>query len=236
MQYTVEDDGDIDFFEALKKISHPNAKANATTDINDTHTHADDNSCLITYQPLNAFHVQLKCGHKFNYEPLYQEVIRQKGRLGTHSFHQHIASHEMKCPYCRSMTNRLLPYIGTSPHPVIKRITGVNAPAHMCMPGVPCSANKCHANAFYEYNEKVYCFRHHQIAIKPKATKVTKTKATKATKTTNATNNNNAHPKTRCVAENQSGINKGKQCRLNAVPGSTMCNIHAKCSVVVVMV
>ena len=218
----------------MQESSHPNTNVNTTT--NDANQ-ADDNACLITYQPLNSFHVQLNCGHKFNYEPLYQEVIRQKGRLGTHSFHQPLASHEIKCPYCRSMTNKLLPYIGTSPHPVIKRLTGVNAPAHMCMSGVSCSANKCNANAFYEYNEKVYCFRHHQIAIKPKTTKTIKTtKTTKATKAANATQvtNSNAHPKTRCVAQNQSGINKGNQCRLNAVPGSTMCNIHAKCSVVVV--
>lgn len=239
MQYCVENDLDVDFFEALKKIqesSHPstnvNATANTNTNTNDNdNNHADDNACLITYQPLNAFHVQLKCGHKFNYEPLYQEVIRQKGRLGTHSFHQPLASHEIKCPYCRSMTNKLLPYIGTSPHPVIKRLTGVNAPAHMCMPGVPCSTNKCNANAFYEYNEKVYCFRHHQIAIKPKPSKAART--TKAAKA--EANETNHVLKTQCVAVNQSGKNKGNQCRLNATAGSTMCKIHEKCNVVVIL-
>ena len=214
MQYSVEDDLDVDFFEALKKMQEGPVQGQ----------HADDTACLITDTPLNAFHVQLECGHKFNYEPLYQEVLRQKGRMGMHNYYEKIGTGQIKCPYCRGITNQLLPYIGNSPHPVIRRLIGVNAPANMCMPGVPCGANKCHANAFYECNEKVYCFRHHQVAIKPKATK-----ATKATNTTKATN----PTKARCVAKNQSGINKGNQCRLNATAGSTMCNIHAKCNAVV---
>ena len=166
MQYSVEEDLDVDFFEALKKMQK-DAGQDAGQDASIT-------ACLITDAPLNAFHVQLECGHKFNYEPLYQEVLRQKGRMGMHSYYEKIGTGQIKCPYCRGITNQLLPYIGNSPHPVIRRLIGVNAPANMCMPGVPCGANKCHANAFYEFNLKMYCFRHHQIAIKPKAIKAIK--------------------------------------------------------------
>jgi hypothetical protein len=223
MQYSVEDDLDVEFFEALKQMQEPSHHHNQAQA-----QHADDTACLITDKPLNAFHVQLECGHKFNYEPLYQEVLRQKGRMGIHNYYEKIGTCQIKCPYCRSITNQLLPYIGNTPHPVIRRLVGVNAPANMCMPGVPCGANKCHANAFYECDNKLYCFRHHQLAIKPKTTKATK--ATKATKTNETT------AKTRCVAENQSGINKGSRCRLNATAGSTMCKIHAKCNAVVAIV
>ena len=220
MQYSVEEDLDVDFFEALKKMQK-DAEQDAGQDAEQD---ASITACLITDAPLNAFHVQLECGHKFNYEPLYQEVLRQKGRMGMHNYYEKIGTGQIKCPYCRGITNQLLPYIGKSPHPVIRRLIGVNAPANMCMPGVPCGANKCHANAFYECNLTVYCFRHHQIAIKPKATKATKSiKSIKATQTIKA----------RCVAENQSGINKGNQCRLNATAGSTMCKTHAKCNAVV---
>lgn len=211
--YSVEDDLDVDFFATLKKLqqsSEPIEQENGQD--NSNHHHA----CLITNEPLNAFHVKLACGHAFNYEPLYQEVLRQKGRMGMHNYFEKIGTYQIKCPYCRSMTNQLLPYIGNSPHPIIKRLVGVNAPATMCMPGTPCGAVKCNANAFYECAEKMYCYRHYQIAMKPKPNPAS-----------------NATAVTRCIAENQSGKNKGNRCKLNASHGSTLCKTHAKCDVVV---
>lgn len=226
--YSVEDDLDVDFFAALKNLQ-------SSHDHDTTHelmqeeqgTSSNDNPdvCLITDQPLNAFHVVLACGHKFNYEPLYQEVLRQKGRVGMHNYYEKIGTNQIKCPYCRCMTNELLPYIGTNPHPIIKRLVGVNAPATMCMPGTPCSANKCTVNAFYECNENLYCYRHYQIAIKPK---LSKSKSTAAATKSSATTTSQ-----RCIAENQTGKNKGKQCRLSAYEGTTLCKIHAKCTIVV---
>lgn len=199
----------VDFFAALKQLQ-------AETVASNTH-HANDSEtecCLITHQPLNAFHIRLTCGHKFNHEPLFQEVMRQKGRIGMHNFHEPIAAHQIKCPYCRSMTNQLLPYIGTSPHPVIKRVLGVNAPAHMCMPGTPCGANKCNSNAFYECNQTLYCHKHYQAALKPNPAKPGPAAAT------------------RCIAENQTGKNKGARCKRTASPGGTLCAMHAKCNII----
>ena len=219
--YSVEDDLDVDFFAALKNLQQQQSCGEPVQQGQDNYN--CDDVCLITNEPLNPFHVKLACGHDFNYEPLYQEVLRQKGRMGMHNYFEKIGTYQVKCPYCRSMTNQLLPYIGNSPHPAIKRLVGVNAPANMCMPGVPCGANKCKANAFHECNEKLYCYRHHQIAIKPKSPK-----STASATTANATD------ATRCTAENQTGKNKGKQCTLKASPGSTLCKTHAKCDVVVV--
>ena len=170
--------------------------------------------CLITDNPLDAFHIELACGHKFNHAPLYQEVLRQKGRFGMHNFYEKIGTHQVKCPYCRSITNQLLPYIGNNPHPVIKRFVGINAPAIMCMPGTPCEANKCHANAFYECNQMVYCYKHYQIAVKPKPVKAVKA----------------ANPANRCIAENKTGKNKGNQCKIAATPGTMLCKVHSKCN------
>jgi hypothetical protein len=204
---------EVDFFAALKQLQ--SEAANSHINPNDSEPETETHDCLITHQPLNAFHVRLTCGHAFNYEPLFQEVMRQKGRLGMHNYHEPIATHQIKCPYCRSMTNRLLPYIGTSPHPLIKRFAGVNAPAHMCMPGTPCQAKKCHANAFYECNQALYCHKHYQVALKPKPAKPSPAAAT------------------RCLAENQTGKNKGTQCKRPASPGGTLCKMHAKCNIVV---
>ena len=229
--YSVENDLDVDFFTALKKMqqsSHEPMQMQGGQEQEQLQGQQeqdscnDDHVCLITNEPLNAFHVELACGHAFNYDPLYQEVLRQKGRIGMHNYFEKIGMHQVKCPYCRSMTNQLLPYIGNSPHPTIKRVVGVNAPATMCMPGTPCSAGKCNANAFYECAEKMYCYRHHQIAMKPKPNP-----ASNATTTTTTT--------TRCIAENQSGKNKGNRCKLNASHGSTLCKTHAKCNLVVTL-
>lgn len=230
-KYEVEDDLDVDFFAALKNLQiQPKT---SDSDQNDD----DANKCLITYEPLNAFHVVLACGHKFNHEPLYQEVIRQKGRHGIHTYWEKIGHNQIKCPYCRSMTNQLLPYIGNTPHPIIKRLIGINAPASLCMPGVPCSAVKCNANAFYQHENKLYCYRHHQSAINKSnklSSQISAGAAAAATAATAATAETTPNTK-RCIAQNQTGKNKGKQCTLNASHGSMLCKIHSKCNMVVSM-
>jgi len=211
-KYEVEDGLDVDFFAALQQLSEAPAPE----------PEQHENTCLITNEPLNAFHVMLVCGHKFNYEPLYQEVIRQKGRLGMHNYYEKIGIHQIKCPYCRTLSNQLLPYIGS--HPVIKRINGVNAPASMCMPGVECSHNggSCAAVAFYEHDSKPYCLRHYKKA----AAKVNTKKA--------KTHQQQAHQPIQCAAEIQTGKNKGKQCSLSAVFAvPPLCKKHSKCNVVV---
>ena len=40
--------------------------------------------CLITKEPLEENNIRLKCGHSFNYMPLYNEINRQK-RLNNQS-------------------------------------------------------------------------------------------------------------------------------------------------------
>ena len=205
-KYEVEDGLDVDFFAALQQLSEEPEP--------EQHEHA----CLITNEPLNAFHIMLVCGHKFNYEPLYQEVIRQKGRLGMHNYYEKIGIHQIKCPYCRTLSNQLLPYIG--PHPTIKRLNGVNAPASMCMPGVECSHDEgsCAAVAFYEHDSKPYCLRHHKKAASKVNARAKKAKAQQQ----------------QCAAEIQTGKNKGKQCGLSAVFAvPPLCKKHSKCNVVV---
>lgn len=220
--YSVEDNSDVDFFAALKEMqqedSDPSQDENKDEN-KDKDKDKDDGKCLITGVPLNAFHVELTCGHKFNYGPLYQEVLRQKGRHGVYNYFEKIGTHQVKCPYCRSITNRLLPYLGNSPHPTIKRLVGVNAPAAMCMPGVPCGAPKCSANAFYEFGPNQYCHRHYQTA-----------QVSKPVKASAAYNAANASQ--RCTAETQTGKNKGNRCKLTATEGTTLCKIHAKCNIV----
>lgn len=209
-KYEIEDN--LDFFAALKSIQGPSNAFEPEPD------ESHENVCLITNDPLNAFNVTLDCGHKFNYEPLYQEVLRQKGRLGVHNYYEKIGIHQIKCPYCRTITNNLLPYIGL--HPTMKRLTGVNAPAHTCLSGVACHHNSCDVNAFYEHDSKPYCLRHHNAAIKAASKSKSKSKS-------------KAIPDNKCAAEIQTGKNKGKQCSLNASQSDPpLCKKHSKCNVV----
>lgn len=214
-KYQVEDDLDLNFFEALKTMQQKPTASLHNAD------NADDDACLITNEPLNSFHVALQCGHKFNYEPLYQEVLRQKGRLGIHNYQEKIEANQIKCPYCRSMTNQLLPYVGH--HPTVKRLVGVNAPASMCMQGVKCHVDACHANAFYEHGNRLHCLRHYKIALKSKTPSSTKAKL----KTSEFA--------MQCAAEIQTGKNKGRRCNLNAGESNLeppLCKKHSKCNVV----
>ena len=73
--FTYEIEGEIDFFKELKQLS-------STPDISLSLT-IDDNiaRCLITDEKLRKDHVTLKCGHRFNYVPLFKEVLFQKCSL-----------------------------------------------------------------------------------------------------------------------------------------------------------
>jgi hypothetical protein len=86
--------------------------------------------CLISQQPLTKSHIQLPCKHAFNYKPLYKEIYVQKVvRNGYET--TRLKMNEVKCPYCRSVSEQLLPYL---PSEEPERKTGVNGPAKYCMP------------------------------------------------------------------------------------------------------
>lgn len=71
-EYEVE--GDIDFFSQLKQMTQPSPRdANTTT--------TTTPRCLITDEILRRDHITLQCGHKFNYVPLFKEVLFQKCQL-----------------------------------------------------------------------------------------------------------------------------------------------------------
>jgi hypothetical protein len=63
-----EIEGGLDFFKELKHMK-PSVAPDTTE------------RCLITDEKLRKDHITLKCGHKFNYVPLFKEVIFQKCSL-----------------------------------------------------------------------------------------------------------------------------------------------------------
>lgn len=75
-EYEVE--GGVDFFNELKQIG---ASASASVTSTTTPAPAATPRCLITDEPLRRDHITLQCGHRFNYIPLFKEVLFQKCSL-----------------------------------------------------------------------------------------------------------------------------------------------------------
>ena len=80
MNYMYEVDTDIDFFKELKKITADKMGELSSSMLHVTESDTDAR-CLITDEKLRKDHITLKCGHKFNYVPLFKEVLYQKCSL-----------------------------------------------------------------------------------------------------------------------------------------------------------
>jgi hypothetical protein len=113
-KYNIE--GGIDFFAELYK----------SLDIDDCEEKNEDdkNRCLITNQLLTDKYIVLECNHKFNYIPLYNDLVNHKGKFnfmeGTNS---KLNINEIRCPYCRNIQSGVLPYYEELG---LKKINGVN--------------------------------------------------------------------------------------------------------------
>lgn len=96
-------------------------------EICDDNNNNSDDVCLITGTPLEENYIKLFCGHKFNYKPLYQEIVCQKVNPN-HLEITKLKTKQMKCPYCRKIQNHLLP-----PRETFNTVHGVNSPLRFCM-------------------------------------------------------------------------------------------------------
>jgi len=111
-------------------ISPADSNDNGTANCDDY-----ENYCLITKEKLHPNHITLSCNHKFNYIPIYKEISYQKNKNNTSFEITKLLQSEIKCPYCRRITNMLIPYI---PYPSVKQIKYVNSPEELCMPATKC--------------------------------------------------------------------------------------------------
>lgn len=100
-KYSVE--GNIDFFTELYK-SLDDEENNHKTD-------EDNNKCLITNQVLTDKFIEMSCGHKFNYLPLYYDILNHKNKFNNlEGSSTRLKRNEIRCPYCRKRQHGLLPY------------------------------------------------------------------------------------------------------------------------------
>jgi hypothetical protein len=100
-KYIIE--GSIDFFSELYK--------SLDEEENNFKTEKDEEMCLITNQPLTTNYITMKCGHKFNYLPLFKDIETHKKKFNNmESTSGKLGKNEIRCPYCRKRQNELLPY------------------------------------------------------------------------------------------------------------------------------
>jgi hypothetical protein len=163
---TYEIEGGLDFFKELKNIRakpHDTSMPSLSLNIEDKPVE----KCLISDEVLRKDHIILKCGHKFNYVPLFKEVLFQKcsmlpknvsskivtmyikntpqSNVSTVMYNSSynlettkVSYNEIKCPYCRTLTPQLLPYY---PYPDVSKIKYVNTPADLAIPALTCEYN-----------------------------------------------------------------------------------------------
>lgn len=134
-----------------------------------------DNLCLLSGLPLERNFIKLSCSHSFNYETLFNEVYNQKQY---NEYNTHIISiNTIKCPYCRTVTNNLLPYIPTIK---MEKIYGVNSPEKYTMNHKFCSYTfvrgknknfKCNKGGFETENGDL-CEKHWKMYINKKNKKI----------------------------------------------------------------
>jgi len=105
MKYNIE--GEVDFYKELYDFSNDNIENNSEL-----------NKCLITYTDLIDKFVELNCGHKFNYAPLYKDIYNYKKKFNNMEQNKFkLKINEIRCPYCRKIQSELLPYYDCLPYP-----------------------------------------------------------------------------------------------------------------------
>lgn len=147
MNYSIQDN--IDFYLELNK--------------NEDESKVNDTSCMLTHEPLIENYITLPCKHTFNYIPLYKEVCT-KLTVNTYDSDK-LHNNEIRCPYCRTKYDKLLPYIN---YEGVDKIHGVNWPEKDCMKHMECSwicktgknkGQRCVKNAYIKGDE-CYCYLH----------------------------------------------------------------------------
>lgn len=133
VKYNIE--GGLDFYSELYK--------SLDIEENEEKTEEDENKCLITSQQLIDRYVIMDCGHKFNYIPLYNDIVNHKRKFNVmEGSYSKLNTNEIRCPYCRKKQQNLLPYYEEFG---LKKVNGVNFYDPILKQGIPSyyTSHKC---------------------------------------------------------------------------------------------
>jgi hypothetical protein len=95
----------------------------------------DDKTCLISNELLEKDPINLSCNHSFNYDAIFNEIQAQKGPKKSNLETTRLRYDQLKCPYCRTIQNGILPYRIGYP-----KIRYVNWPASMVIKNLACES------------------------------------------------------------------------------------------------
>jgi hypothetical protein len=96
----------------------------------------EEKICLISQTSLDNNAITLNCNHTFNYLPLFNELIKQKGKANRLEV-QKLKKLQIKCPYCRTIHTNVLPYKSELKN---AKITGINWPPKYAIHSHRCKA------------------------------------------------------------------------------------------------
>ena len=114
VKYNIE--GGADFYAELYK--------SLDNDEDEKIIESDNNICLITNLPLTTNYVVMDCGHKFNYIPIYKDILNHKQKYNLMELGSgRLKNGEIRCPYCRKIQSSLLPFYEELGLP---KVNGVN--------------------------------------------------------------------------------------------------------------
>ena len=183
---------DIDFFKEINEECDENNQNNEI--------------CLITQEKLNHNFIKLPCNHTFNYIPIYNELLFQKNNINKRLESSKISLYQIKCPFCRTIHNGLLPYYQNDN---IQIINGINSPFRHSLECYKCEHNKrnniiCNKKANC-YKIGNYCNYHYKFI-----------------------NNKNNTDVKYCTAILKTGKNKGLECKCKIKDDSHYCKRHTK--------
>ena len=196
----------------------------------------DGQVCLISNTELIDNSVKLRCGHQFNYDDIFDEIKYQK-KQHHHNETQKLSNTQIKCPYCRTIQNGLLPwYKGKN------KCTGVNWPVKYQYKPNKCvytylSGKRKGSHCAKSCMNK-YCTNHEKI-MKIRLEKQKEKEKEKKKKNTqenikNLVNNafiQQQGPVTlsgKCVYVFKRGKNKGSQCSCKKIYKEGLCKRHHK--------
>lgn len=125
----------------------------------------EDDVCLIDGMPLDNECIELVCKHKFNYLSLLQEIKVQRKYNNLEV--QKLSGYQIKCPYCRTIHNGVLPYRDNLYQ---NKLRGINWPPSKVLKTKKCTAiiksGKRKGEPCNKWCVGKLCPRHEKLAAK----------------------------------------------------------------------
>jgi len=123
----------VELFNSLLKqsLNESNVKMPISINNDQNNNTSTEKVCLITGEPLTEKYITLKCNHSFNYISLMNERIQWKGNYKNSGYcysNNIMMQSQMVCPYCRSVTDGILPWFKQINGMAIPKKRGVNWP------------------------------------------------------------------------------------------------------------